>query len=43
LPQRPLREEHSSGHQNDYHTERLHLRSNDPTLRHLFTEHANYF
>jgi hypothetical protein len=43
LPQRPLWEEHSSCHQNDYHTERLHLRSNDPALRHFFTEHANYF
>jgi hypothetical protein len=43
LPQRPLREKQSSGHQNDCRTEHLHLRSDDPALRHFFTEHANYF
>jgi hypothetical protein len=42
-PQRLPREEHSSGHQNDGRTERLHLRSDDPAAQHFFTEYANYF
>jgi hypothetical protein len=42
LPQRLPREEQSLGHQNDCRTECLHLRSDDSTLQHFFTEHANY-